>query len=265
MSGQDHDKILDHHRLQLSALMDGELPAEEARFLLRRLEHDGELAGCWERWQLCGDVLRGRAGALLPVDVAPRVAAAVASEARHAAPGGARWMRWGGGAAALAASVAAVALLLGRQAPGPAPQSPAPLASAQVPATAPVKTPAPTDPGAPGQASQLAAAVAVAEVPRRAVARRVRAQRATRSVPVRAEAAVATSIGAGPELAAIDPFSPHQATIRTKPWPRALLPESAAAGAFTVDYGTVNAGSSSFYPFEPQPAPLPEAADARRP
>ncbi|PSD48587.1 anti-sigma factor, partial [Stenotrophomonas maltophilia] len=33
------------HREQLSALVDGELGADEARFLLRRMEHDPELAG----------------------------------------------------------------------------------------------------------------------------------------------------------------------------------------------------------------------------
>ena len=60
------DKLDIHHRQQLSALMDGELLADEARFLLRRLQHDRDLAGCWERWQLCGDVLRGRAQAPAP-------------------------------------------------------------------------------------------------------------------------------------------------------------------------------------------------------
>ena len=34
------DKLDIHHRQQLSALMDGDLPADEARFLLRRLQHD---------------------------------------------------------------------------------------------------------------------------------------------------------------------------------------------------------------------------------
>ncbi|HWU69970.1 MAG TPA: RseA family anti-sigma factor, partial [Pseudoxanthomonas sp.] len=51
------DKFELHYRLQLSALIDGDLSPDEARFLLRRLQHDGELNACWERWQLCGDVL----------------------------------------------------------------------------------------------------------------------------------------------------------------------------------------------------------------
>ena len=108
------DKLDIHHRQQLSALMDGELLADEARFLLRRLQHDRDLAGCWERWQLCGDVLRDRAQAPAPAGFAERVALAIAgdaaaSNAAQAAPSApaARprnlQARWGGGA--LAASV----------------------------------------------------------------------------------------------------------------------------------------------------------------
>ncbi|PSD16606.1 anti-sigma factor, partial [Stenotrophomonas maltophilia] len=59
------------HREQLSALVDGELGADEARFLLRRMEHDPELAGCQERWQLLGDVMRGQASALAPAGSVP--------------------------------------------------------------------------------------------------------------------------------------------------------------------------------------------------
>ncbi|HSX65013.1 MAG TPA: RseA family anti-sigma factor, partial [Pseudoxanthomonas sp.] len=55
----EFDKLDNHYHLQLSALMDGALAPDQARFLLRRLQHDEELTGCWERWQLLGDVLRG--------------------------------------------------------------------------------------------------------------------------------------------------------------------------------------------------------------
>src|SRR3546814_18043427 len=56
------DKLDDHHRQQLSAMLDGELLPDQAKFMLRRLEHDGELAACWERWQVCGEVMQiGRA------------------------------------------------------------------------------------------------------------------------------------------------------------------------------------------------------------
>ncbi|HBZ47369.1 MAG TPA: anti-sigma factor, partial [Stenotrophomonas sp.] len=80
MSHQMPDKFDAHHRQQLSALVDGELPLEEARFLLRRLEHDEDLSRCQERWQLLGDVLRGQACAPAPQGFADRIQAAVAAE-----------------------------------------------------------------------------------------------------------------------------------------------------------------------------------------
>nr|HBK47098.1 hypothetical protein [Xanthomonadaceae bacterium] len=79
-SFQNTDKFEIHYRQQLSALIDGELPADESRFLLRRLERDEELIGCQERWQLCGDVLRGAACAPAPQDFAAKVGAALAAE-----------------------------------------------------------------------------------------------------------------------------------------------------------------------------------------
>ncbi|RBG83978.1 hypothetical protein BRM26_19525, partial [Xanthomonas oryzae pv. oryzae] len=89
------DKFELHYRQQLSALVDGELSADASRFLLRRLAHDEELAGCHERWQLCGDVLRGAASAPAPLDFAARVRSAIAEEpaprAQPAARSGARW------------------------------------------------------------------------------------------------------------------------------------------------------------------------------
>ena len=46
----DHDPLLGRvdalHRQQLSALIDGELSADQARFLIRRLEHDLDLSAC---------------------------------------------------------------------------------------------------------------------------------------------------------------------------------------------------------------------------
>ncbi len=115
-------------REQLSALMDGALPADETRFLLRRLQHDASLAECWERWRLSAEVMRGLAPAQrLPADFASRVAASLRAEqangeALHVqesakagaagtrATGSSTWLRWGGGAA-VAASLAVVALM----------------------------------------------------------------------------------------------------------------------------------------------------------
>jgi negative regulator of sigma E activity len=92
---------------QLSAWMDGALPAEEARFLERRLQHDAALRAKYERLQLAAACLRGHEVQPLPADFADRVAAAL-----DAAPGAPTRSRrpllgW-----AIAASVALLALAL---------------------------------------------------------------------------------------------------------------------------------------------------------
>ena len=267
------DKILDHNRLQLSALIDGELSPGEARFLLRRLQHDGELGDCWERWQLCGDVLRGQiAGTLLPPGFAARVATAIALKpgAARVVTSGPRWLRWGGGAA-LAASVAVIALLLVRHSPQamtPATQAPSQIATAMPAApTTLVPRPSPTIPAPDiaNQAAQLATAVVVADIPRRIGVRRSRgqSQRAAVRASTRAvtEAPIAIAVSNGTNAAtAVDPFSARRVSLPNRPWPRALLPGSPANGAFTVDYGNqVSATSPSFYPFQPRTAPADEA------
>ena len=112
-------------REQLSALMDSALPADQTRFLLRRLRHDEALAGCWERWRIAGETLRGLAPAQrLPADFAARVAAALHEAPQVAMPaarnaGAPSWVRWGVGGA-MAASLAMVALMAG-QAPDATP------------------------------------------------------------------------------------------------------------------------------------------------
>ena len=117
MNGQD--KVLDHTREQLSALFDGELSLDEARFLEKRLQHDAALAACVSRWQASGDAMRGQGSALARAGYSARVAVAVAAEAAPvpaAARGPAARLRrgWVPGAA-LAASVALVALFATRQ------------------------------------------------------------------------------------------------------------------------------------------------------
>jgi negative regulator of sigma E activity len=270
------DKILDHHCLQLSALMDGELPPEQARFLLRRLEHDDTLRGCWERWQLAGDVMRGMDSVVVPGEFAGRVAAAIAAEgngARAVSVSHPRWARWGGGAA-LAASVAVVAMFLVRQSPEVAsPAAPAP-ATVAISDPAPIKpvapAPAPSAPAAPDRAAQLATAVAVADAPRKVLARRSRgqSQRAALRSGTRAsiEAPIAVASATPPVNAtAVDPFSGQAVSLPDRPWPRALLPGSPASGAFTVDYGNrVGEGTAAlhpFYPFVPRAAAVSTPAD----
>ncbi len=290
--GPDPDKLFVYHRQQLSAMLDGELSPDEAKFMLRRLQHDTELATCWERWQVCGDVLRGRRDALLPADFAERVARAVAGgrPASAAVPAQApraarkpRLARWGGGAA-MAASVALLAVFAGRQLPDPAPAAegagPTPIvaasaAAASSPNVAVATTGAPdaaADAGdrqpAPASPIQdasgaLAAAVAVAEVPRRAAERRSRAQsqRAASRVQSqrRAEAPVALAVNAPavrmPDAGIATPAAeghfamPPAATVAARPWPRALLP--AGDSAFTVGFGQV-AREPGFEPFRPR-------------
>jgi len=278
-SASPADKVLDHTRLQLSALIDGALPLDEARFLLRRLEHDTELRECWERWQLCGEVLRGRVGVYAHDSLAAKVADAIAAEpmaplqpvARH------RWLRWGSGAA-LAASVAMIALFLTRQSPevGPAGGLPAPIASTPVPApvqraaTPAAATPAPVTPG---RTAEVASALAVADVPRRLATRRSRgqSQRAALRSPARtvieAPVAVAAATPFVAPATAVDPFSGQHVRLPNRPWPRALLPSAPANGAFTVDYGSrIDVGARPLSPFPPRPGQrLPQASDPDAP
>lgn len=275
-STQPEDKVLDHTRQQLSALFDGELGLDEARFLQRRLEHDAALAAAWSRWQLAGDALRGQAVAAAPPGFAGRVAAAVAAEGAPArAATGSRRSRLLPGAA-LAASVAALAMFMTRQAPEvappPAPSMEVASAADTVPAQAP--TPTPMAPAAPdsmpaGMLEAAGTAIAVAEVPRRAAERRSRAQQqraaATRAQRTAAEPRLvaAAADAAAPAAPAADtpanPFLPEAAAeaITTRPWPRALLPDN---GAFTVGYGRLEQGIATPHPFQPRPVALPHVS-----
>lgn len=301
MTQPQTDKLDDHHRQQLSAMLDGELLPDQAKFMLRRLEHDGELAACWERWQVCGEVMRGRQGALLPADFSRRVASAIVDQRDDAPAADAvtaakqpRWARWGGGAA-LAASVAMAALFVGRQAPAPGPEQAAPtqvVASTVAPgADAPaVPSPEPTAPAptqAPDVASTLATAVAAAEVPRRAAERRAsrgqqqraasRARRSTQgpvTVAVGAAApatapSLATDMASEPAMLA-EAHSPGAGVVtelfNTRPmqpraWPRAILPGLPARDAFTVGYGGMAQEQHPFHPFEPRVELQPTPAE----
>jgi sigma-E factor negative regulatory protein RseA len=94
----------------LSALMDGELGRDEARFLHKRLEGDAELRADWARWHCIRDSLQGRPLQLGGADFVARVARGIEQDS---APGRS-WLqgglRWAAGAA-IAASVAVVALM----------------------------------------------------------------------------------------------------------------------------------------------------------
>lgn len=278
------DKVLDHTREQLSALFDNELALDEARFLERRLQHDAALAGCVSRWQVIGDAMRGQASAPAPAGFCDRVALAVAAEAAPVAaarPEGRLRRAWMPGAA-LAASVALVALFATRQvADAPDNQAPAAqVAQAAVPDGLANPAPATPAPQAPGPAAaQLAAAVAVAEVPRRAAARRASAAsrgqsqraattRASRTADAQPQFAVASATPANAlqsAAASRNPFAPAEAAQRavvSRPWPRALLP-AAAADTFNVGYGNLQPAvpqdpGETFHPFRPRVVAPPE-------
>ncbi|MBN8727965.1 MAG: hypothetical protein J0H15_09745 [Xanthomonadales bacterium] len=97
---------------QLSALMDGELERDAARFVLKRVAGERELGLAWARWHVAREALRRQSTMVLPASFADAVLARI--EGTHIAPvrGGVPvWLRWGAGGA-IAASVAMAALLV---------------------------------------------------------------------------------------------------------------------------------------------------------
>ncbi len=290
------DKLFEHHRQQLSAMLDGELAPDQAKFMLRRLQHDTELATCWERWQVCGDILRGRHDALLPADFSQRVTRAISGDEIPASVATAstattsrqpKWLRWGSGAA-LAASVAMLALLVTRQAPdleSPSRSQAVTVAASNIStvdaAGSEAATPGKTAPSVPEIATTLATAVAVAELPRRATDRRSRAQsqraasrvRQRQAAPVMVAvanatkakspplhapgvlgtAAMAANTAANTATHVADPFATH-GSPPSRPWPRAIGPSFPANATFTASYGSTDSATSThpFHPFEPR-------------
>ncbi len=254
------DKFELHYRQQLSALVDGELPTDEARFLLRRLQHDGELSGCQERWQLLGDVLRGQACAPAPAGFELKVREAIAADARPMPSASERqvrrtgWRRWGGGAA-LAASVAAVALFMARERmPEPAAPETVIASAAQVSAATAV---ADADQAAEAGAGLAAAVPAVAAATLRradASARRgsaTRTQQAARGVAAR-QAEPARAVAAQAPVPALrhDPFADPGGVLQARPWPRSSLSPALSGNALNASLPAE--GGATFYPFEPR-------------
>lgn len=264
-------------------MMDGALSADEAKFLLRRMEHDDALADCWERWQFVGDALRGQADRALPADFSRRVGRAIADDLAVAAMddaplavaahGNARGslLRWGGGAA-LAASVALAALIGTRMLPVPdgksssvAPSTasagqPAPVPTSPTPA--PISTPLPAADLAPRPLDQTGSLIAeagtavvlaaVAGSDRRSSRPRILARdqavavSSASTTKTVATAAARTTAVAG--VAAQGSAIAAQAQIASKPWPRALVPGAAVHGEVTADFE----GSPAFRPFQPR-------------
>ncbi len=258
-------------REQLSALMDGALPADETRFLLRRLQHDASLAECWERWRLSAEVMRGLAPAQrLPVDFASRVAASLRGEEnekvelRTPAVSSSAWMRWGGGTA-VAASLAAIAFMtlpgavgspgnlagntvVVAQSPAskviavsntPSPTTPAPQAPAQDPAGA----------GLESQTAALASMVAVAAA--RPGRNNSRGSQRPAAQPTFTLTASNEAESADVGIAAdsnIPPLMP-QADIINRPWPRSVLPQYGNSG-ITVGFSEGTGSAAPYNPFQ---------------
>ena len=104
-------------RESLSAGMDGELPVEQLRFLLRRLDHDESLRQAWSGYHFARDGLRREISLRASSGFSARVMLAVGQEAGSVRAVGRRhhWLRWSGGGV-IAASVAAAALMISQPA-----------------------------------------------------------------------------------------------------------------------------------------------------
>ena len=241
-------------REQLSALMDGALPPDETRFLLRRLQHDASLAECWQRWRLGGEVMRGLAPAQrLPADFASRVALALQQDGQAPLVASSRdrkpaWLRWGGGAA-MAASLAVVVGFMARQPVVEAADDAAPPLVAAASATDPVvpSQPVPsTPPPISGATDTLVAATAIA-----AAARPVRNRDAARNVAAsRIAPAAVRERGTRAVAAATLPIPVPQPDIVTRPWPRSVLPQYAGNNALTVGFGEHARDAAPYNPFQ---------------
>jgi sigma-E factor negative regulatory protein RseA len=137
---------------QISAFLDGELPAAEQRLVLERLAREPQLRARWSCYQLIGDSLRKSLPTNVDLGLADRVMAELdALPAHHGAATGmlARALKPLAGLA-VAASVAAVAVLAIQQVRTPEPGSVQvaanpPVAGPAVYARAPVQTQAPPE------------------------------------------------------------------------------------------------------------------------
>jgi sigma-E factor negative regulatory protein RseA len=133
---------------QLSALFDGELPVEQAGMVIRRAMKDGQMRASWGRYALIGAAIRNEPLAVrtrLGDDVAARVAARLSAETPIASPAmqsaaqfppqraGRSQFAKGAWGMAVAASVAAVSLIVLRSQAPAQPGSPALVAQASRP------------------------------------------------------------------------------------------------------------------------------------
>ena len=125
---------------ELSAFMDGELGRDETRFLLKRVEGDGQVVRRWARYHLVRQTLRRLDVVALRADFASSLMARLDAEAMPQSRMN-PWLRWGSGGA-IAAAVAVTALMITKPATEP---ELAPVATtANPPRAAQVLSPAPS-------------------------------------------------------------------------------------------------------------------------
>lgn len=125
---------------QLSALLDQELDPGQLTGLSRRIADSDDLRGVWDRYHLIGDVMRGEGVRIAGRSVADAVRERIQSEPpilaipkpRAPARPEARWLKPAAGAA-LAASVAVVAVYSLPRLTGSVPEAGAPIQVAQAP------------------------------------------------------------------------------------------------------------------------------------
>ncbi len=109
--------------MQLSALLDGELPADQEALLLRRLEHDPELRKKLARFSLIGECVRSGSVPASAMGISERVSAVIAAEVAENGAGEPVSVGRGFAGAGIAASIALLVMLnlssIGKQsAPG---------------------------------------------------------------------------------------------------------------------------------------------------
>lgn len=273
-------------RETLSALFDDELSGDAVRFALKRLDHDADWRETCGRWQMIGDAMRGEATLAAPAGFAAGVMRALSAEAQVAMAASSASVpamdagssvrsrrRWIGGAA-LAASVAMAAVLVVRPFSESSTATPDGQVAAGIStpagtqATATPSTSIPTQTPTSTVAQQATTAVAVADAPASANRRPSRASRAAARAsrgsiaPIQSSAnEPATAVATAAPPVTGQPFHPPADDIVTRPWPRAVLSDSTAAGALTVGFGTTST-SPSLYPFEPR---LPSDTQSARP
>ncbi|HKE49166.1 MAG TPA: RseA family anti-sigma factor [Rhodanobacteraceae bacterium] len=102
---------------ELSAFMDGELGRDETRFLLKRVEGDGQAVRRWARYHLVRQTLRRHDVVALRADFATSLMARLDAESLPQARTN-PWLRWGSGGA-IAAAVAVTALMITKPATEP--------------------------------------------------------------------------------------------------------------------------------------------------